>query len=126
MTIILLVAILLLLSVVMFFSYKAAQPKEDNRSNELRIYFDHLRSEIQKLDATIKSEISSNRRENNTALQQTREEIGRSVTATLANFNERQKENFSNLTKNQDLQNLAISEKITVMTAALQGGLKTM
>ncbi|WP_240312727.1 DNA recombination protein RmuC [Flavihumibacter solisilvae] len=177
MTIILLVAVLLLLCITVFFSFRASQRFGDNSSVELKIYLDHIRSEFPKLDATIKSEISTNRYENSVALQQAREEISRSVTSftnsinekldqltsrieqklkegaelavshnrdnrkelrenlesfktdlsnTLANFNDRQRENFNNLTKSQDNQNAAITEKIAAMNIALQEGLKTM
>ena len=48
------------------------------------------------------------------------------LTTTLGNFNERQRDNFNHLTKSQDSQNAAITEKITAMTNALQSGLKSM
>lgn len=203
---ILLIVVILLLLVAIFFSYKASQLKEDHQLNELKFNMDSIRAEFPKIDAAIKSEISTNRTESNTALRETREELTKSLgsfsqvitksigaindaqknqlesfsnnlsaltksvdeklasltstieqklkegadgatqqnkdsrkelkdgldafkgelTATLGNFNERQKENFANLTKSQDSQNTAITDKIAAMTIALQAGLKSM
>lgn len=123
---ILLIVIILLLLVAIFFSYKASQPRDDNRLNELKYNMELLKAEFPKIDAAIKAEISTNRMENNTALKETREELAKSLSVTLGNFNERQKENFNNITKSQDIQNAAIADKITAMTTALQTGLKSM
>lgn len=203
---VLLIAIVFLLLVAIFFAYKASQPKEDVRLNELRFNLEAIRTEFPKIGAVVKSEISTNRSESNIAMRSTREELANALGSfsdvvtksigatseaqknqlesfsnnlnaltksideklanltgtieqklkegadgatqqnkdsrkelkdgldafklelanTLGHFNERQRENFSSLTKSQDNQNATITEKITTMTSTLQNGLKSM
>jgi len=55
-TILLIVVILL---VAIFFAYKASQPREDYRLNELKFNVEAIKTEFPKIEATIKSAINA-------------------------------------------------------------------
>ena len=64
---ILLGLIIILALIAIYFAYKASSAKDDSRINDLKYQIESIKSEIPKLDNTIKSEISTNRSESSTA-----------------------------------------------------------
>lgn len=111
--------IIILALIAIYFAYKASSAKEDSRINDLKYQIESIKSEIPKLDNTIKSEISTNPSESSTAQKETREELTRSInsfseilTKAIGTTNETQKNQLVSFSTN--LQNLttAIDTKL--------------
>lgn len=116
---ILLGLIIILAVIAIYFAYKASSAKEDTRINDLKYQIESIKSELPKIDNTIKSEISTNRSESNSALKETREELGKSfiafseiLTKAVGTTNDAQKNQLESFSTN--LQNLttAIDTKL--------------
>ncbi|KAA2239966.1 DNA recombination protein RmuC [Chitinophaga agrisoli] len=132
---VLLALIVLLLIVVLVFAYKAAG---NTAQSQLNYKIETLSNAIQRVEASVKNEIATNRLETNNSTQSTRTELQSSLhlfgeqlsnaMKTTSGFQKSQLETFSNnlsmltrsMEEKQHLLMLSIEEKLRLLTRAME------
>ena len=144
-TYILLAIAILLLIIITILLVKISGAKESSQLTDIRYKVDGVASEVNRIEATVKSEISINRAEANTVNRDTRAELSRALQAfgeqlsgitkesaarqkeqleafskSLTDFNTTQKENFFALLNKQADQNTATSQRLDQLRETLE------
>ncbi|GAO44028.1 DNA recombination protein RmuC [Flavihumibacter petaseus] len=130
-TIILLVLILFILTVVAYFSFRAAQPKPDSRLTDLKFTVDNLKADLGKIEQVVRTEIATNRTESNAALRESREELTRSlgvfsevVTKSFGATNEAQQNQLEAFSRNLGALTKSFDEKQVLLITTIEQKLK--
>ena len=129
-----LVAASLIISVItLVFARKASVSKNSNDFNEIKYKIEHVLSEVKRIEASVKTEMITNRRETGDNAQRIREELavslrnfGELITQTMANANTTQKDNFFALLNKQSEQNSNTSLKLDQMRETLERKISDM
>jgi DNA recombination protein RmuC len=116
-----------LLIVILVFAYKAATSKENSAVADLKYKFETLNTQIGRIEAAVKQEIATNRKEGNEAARIARTELaasllafGEQVNKSVEDFNRIQKENFYALLNKQSEQNTTTSGKLEQMREIIE------
>jgi DNA recombination protein RmuC len=119
--------IIVLLIVILVFAYKAATSKENSAVADLKYKFETLNTQIGRIEAAVKQEIATNRKEGNEAARIARTELaasllafGEQVNKSVEDFNRIQKENFYALLNKQSEQNTTTSGKLEQMREIIE------
>ena len=128
------VAASLTISVItLVFARKASVSKNSNDFNEIKYKIEHVLSEVKRIEASVKTEMITNRRETGDNAQRIREELavslrnfGELITQTMANANTTQKDNFFALLNKQSEQNSNTSLKLDQMRETLERKISDM
>jgi DNA recombination protein RmuC len=129
----LLAASLIISVITLVFASKASASKNSNDFNEIKYKIEHVLSEVKRIEASVKTEMITNRRETGDNAQRIREELavslrnfGELITQTMANANATQKENFFALLNKQSEQNNNTSGKLDQMRETLEKKISDM
>jgi len=124
----------LIISVItLVFARKASVSKNSNDFTEIKYKIEHVLSEVKRIEASVKTEMITNRRETGDNAQRIREELavslrnfGELITQTMANANTTQKDNFFALLNKQSEQNSNTSLKLDQMRETLERKISDM
>jgi len=124
----------LIISVItLVFARKASVSKNSNDFIEIKYKIEHVLSEVKRIEASVKTEMITNRRETGDNAQRIREELavslrnfGELINQTMANANATQKDNFFALLNKQSEQNSNTSLKLDQMRETLERKISDM
>ncbi len=121
---VLLLVIVVLLAVAVYFSYKASTQKPGVELHDLRIRMEQLRNNIDRIESSVKSEISTNRDESLRFSANNREELSRSfnsfsemISRAMSNSGSLQKTQLETFSTNLDRLTTLLDTKLESLNA---------
>lgn len=130
---ILLIAIALFSITAMIFSYKASIPKESKQVGELNFKLDSLYRNVERIESSVRSEISTNRTEASNDSKASREELshslnsfGEHISTVMKNVGQVQKEQLEGFSRNLNELTQSIQEKLSGLTNSIEVKLKEL
>jgi len=131
MTIALLIAIILMLIIVLLFSYRASVPKDAKELLDIKNKLSSINSDVLRIESSVKNEIITNRAETNSIARNTRDELsaslksfGDAVSSSINNTTQLQKNQLEIFATNLATLTNSVEEKLQTLTGSIEGKLQ--
>lgn len=127
---ILLLAVIILLIINILLTYRTGKTKDINSLQDIKFKIENIPSEIQRVEAAVKNEISVNRTETNETSKRSREELlnslklfGDQISNSMKNTSDLQKSQLDTFSANLKALTTLIEEKLNRLTTTIDNKL---
>src|SRR5215217_1316414 len=121
----------IIIALILWSNLKAGKPTEDKTLSDIKYKIDSFSSEISRIETAVKTEMVTNRQENNTAAKNTREELSGSfkqfselVSNAIKDTSSLQKAQLETFSTSLNTLTQSVEHKVAALTVSIESKLK--